>query len=187
MGKAKGTTLVGAVKFLRSRRDDAVDVLPAELHHYLGETIYPASWYPEEDLLELIRAVAKLMPGSERETYTLMGQMSARSHGEGVYSHLLEGGASRSGGFALWSSMHDTGRIDTERAGRRDLIVHLVDYGSPSREMCLLTEAYVLETLRMGGAAPKSEKLACQLDGGDRCSWRCTWGERVPEKLLAES
>ena len=39
MAKAKGTTLVGAVKFLRSKREEARRVLAADLQHYLDETM----------------------------------------------------------------------------------------------------------------------------------------------------
>jgi hypothetical protein len=174
MGKAKGSVLVGAVKFLRSRRDEALRVLPEQLHHYLGEMISASAWYPEEDLLELIRAIPQLTPGPEAQTLRTMGQVTAREHQEGVYSHLLEGGATPNASFALWSSMHDTGRLEVVREGPRILRVDLSDYANTSREMCSITEAYIVETLRMGGWIARSEKVACRLSGAERCSWRCT-------------
>ena len=63
MGKAKGMTLVGAVKYLRRHRAEACATLPKELQHYLDERIRSAAWYPERDMLELIRATARIRAG----------------------------------------------------------------------------------------------------------------------------
>src|SRR4029453_12144455 len=79
MGRAKGIALLDAVKFLRARRDDAGDVLAPELHKYLDEQIGTSSWYPEEDLVALIRAVAKLLPGPIDRALMMMGERGARA------------------------------------------------------------------------------------------------------------
>lgn len=44
MAKAKGTVLVGMVKFLRKNRDLAQRVLAPEYHHYLEAQIMDAVW-----------------------------------------------------------------------------------------------------------------------------------------------
>ena len=64
MARAKGTALIGAVKMLRKRKDEARALLPEALHRYLSVSVLPASWYPEEDLLKLIRALLEIMPAS---------------------------------------------------------------------------------------------------------------------------
>jgi hypothetical protein len=177
VAKAKGSTLIGAVKFLRRRRDEASALLPERLQHYLSERISEAAWYPEEDLLELVRATAKLIPGPAAETFALMGRATAQAHQEGVYAHLLEGGATPAAGFALWSTMHDTGRLRTTREAPRRLRIDLVDYALPSREMCAIVGAYIEESLRMGGVSARVEKLECRVAGAGCCRWRCNWGD----------
>jgi hypothetical protein len=180
MGKAKGTAVVDIVKYLRKHREDALRVLPPALHPYLSERITLSSWYPEEDMLGLIRAMLRLVPGREEATLTWMGTATARSHQKGVYSHLLkEGASSAAASSALWSSQHDTGRLSLLREARGALRIDLVDYALPSREMCAIIGAYMAETLRIGGVEDVStEELSCRVEGHERCSWRFTWLQR---------
>lgn len=177
MAKAKGTTLIGAVKFLRSRREEARRVLPERLQHYLDETIATSAWFPEEDLLALIRAMLELLPGPAHGTLDMMGRATARMHQEGVYAHLLENGPTRNTTFALWSSQHDTGTLTVTEEGPNTNRVDLVDYAMPSEEMCAIVGAYIDETMRMAGLNTRTEEIACRRSGADRCSWRCRWDD----------
>lgn len=175
MARAKGTVVVPAVKYLRSRREEALALLPPELHHYLDNRILEVSWYPESDLLTLIRVMIELLPGTMQSIVQAIGQTAAQEHREGVYSHLLQGGPTPAATFALWSSMHDTGRLMARRDGDDALCIDLIGYEHPSPEMCLMVEAYILESMALDGIAPDMAKLCCQRDAGDRCSWRCSW------------
>jgi hypothetical protein len=180
MAKAKGTTLISSVKFLRQHRDAARALLPEALHRYLEERVIPTSWYPETDLLELIRATARLVPGAGADVFETMGRITAREHLEGTYAHLVDGKGDPlsipSRAFALWASQHDSGRITALLEGPDRVRIDVVDFAIPSREMCAVVGGYVVETLRLAGLpAPRGEKLCCRLDGADRCSWRCVW------------
>jgi hypothetical protein len=77
MARAKGASLIGLVKWLRHDREAALRALPAGLHHYLEDRIQIASWYPEEDLLALVRALARVLPVGEGDVYEQMGGASA--------------------------------------------------------------------------------------------------------------
>ena len=175
MSKAKGTALIGAVKALRGQKDEARRLLPERLHHYLGERISVTAWYPEEDLIGLIRALLELLPGDRDQNLEVMGIATARSQGEGVYAHLFEENASSASTYALWSSMHDTGNLKMTRAGHNVVTFELRDYASPSPEMCAIVGVYIREGLRMAGRVAKLESTACVLDGADACIWRATW------------
>jgi hypothetical protein len=180
MAKAKGTTLLTLVKFLRSQREAARERLPLDLHHYLDERIQPALWYPEEDLFALIRVMLELLPLSRNEALAQMGATVAREHLEGVYGHLRLGeskfDALTRNSRVLWASMHDTGRMTARVDGDAGASFELRDYGHPSTEMCVILTAYFSETLRMAGVVdPEVRKLACQLDGADACRWVAHW------------
>jgi hypothetical protein len=182
MAKAKGTTLLSLVKFLRSQRETARKQLPHELHHYLDERIQPALWYPEEDLFALIRVMLDLLPVSRKEGLALMGATVAREHLEGIYGHLrlgeMEFETLARNSRVLWASMHDTGTLTARVEKDREASFELSDYGHPSTEMCVVLTAYFAETLRMAGAvAPDVRKLACRLDGMDACRWEAHWQE----------
>jgi hypothetical protein len=179
MAKAKGASLLGAVKWLRSAREAARGALPAHLHHYLDERIQIASWYPEEDLLGLIRALARVLPAGPEDVYEQMGRFSAREQLAGVYRHLLAGGDALSlprRGLVLWQSQHDSGRLQVTMEGSGVARVDVFDYALPSREMCRILLGYTAEMFAMAELpAPRVRKTRCRLDGAPHCSWSCAW------------
>ncbi len=175
MGRAKGIALLDAVKFLRQRRDDALEVLPPALHPYLDDDIAAGQWYPEADLCELIRAVAKLLPGPLDRALMMMGERSARAQTL-VYGDLMRGAASPSRTFALWSSQHDTGEMRATMEAPNRVRLELAAFENPSREFCLVTAGYLAGSLAVNGITDASvHKLSCVLWGDSLCAWRGTW------------
>lgn len=176
MAKAKGTTLIGAVRFLRKNKEKARKVLAPELHHYLEHTIVESSWYPEQDLADLIEAMLTLTPGSRDRVLGEMGAATAKSHLEGIYSHVVGRGNPSSvarSAFALWGSMHDTGRIHVEPLGQDEIQFTLVDFAMPSETLCGILTGYFAETYRIQGASEvTTRKLSCRARGDQACVWR---------------
>lgn len=171
----KGITLLDAVKFLRARRDEALEVLPPTLHVYLDEPVTPSMWYPEADLVELIRGVAKLLPGPVDRALMMMGERSARAQ-TAVYGDLIRGVQSSSRTFALWSTQHDTGEMRSMLEAPNRVRLELVGFEDTSRELCLLLGGYLAGTLTINGITDASvQKLTCRLWGDTVCTWRGTW------------
>jgi hypothetical protein len=180
LARTKGTNLIGAVKFLRRHREAARAALPPALHHYLEERVLPTSWYPEEDLVLLLRAMAPLIGDVGGNVFEVMGRVTLREHMDGVYERLLKGDpltfARRVS--ALWQMQHDTGRLTLEMLGSGRGRYELADYGHPSREMCATIQGYIQEALVASGfAALEIRKTRCTLDGARSCVWECTWQE----------
>ena len=179
MARAKGASLLSAVKWLRGNRDQALAALAPNLHHYLDDRIQVASWYPEQDLIELIRALARILPAGGGDVYEQMGRFSARDQLAGVYRHLLEGGDVLSlprRGLVLWQSQHDSGRLCVSMDGPGSARVEVSDYALPTREMCKILLGYTAEMFVMAELKdPVVRKTACRLDGAERCAWQCTW------------
>ena len=180
MAKAKGTTLVSLVKFLRSRREEARAELAPALHRYLEERIEPSAWYPESDLIGLIRCMVSLLPGDRDENLANRGRVVAAEHLEGVYGHLrLDAHDPRSIGvrsYALWSTMHDSGALEVEDAVAGEATFALREYGQLSEEMCKIVLSYFVETMRLsGGAGARGEEITCRRDGADACRIRVRW------------
>ncbi|HTO71443.1 MAG TPA: hypothetical protein VMR31_16400 [Myxococcota bacterium] len=175
MGRAKGIAILDAVKYLRACRNEARQVLPAELHHYLDEEITRSSWYPESDLVELVRAVAKLLPGPPDRALMMMGERGARAQTV-VYGDLIRGEQSSSRTFALWSSQHDSGEMRSHMESPNRVRVELSGFEDTSREFCLVLGGYISGTLAINGITDSSvQKLSCRLWGDSLCSWRATW------------
>jgi hypothetical protein len=178
LAKAKGTTLLSLVKFLRSQRERAKALLPEPLHHYLDARVQPSSWYPEADLLALLRAMLELVPGDRRLNLERMGAAIAREHLEGVYAHLRTDRTDtlvrRS--VTLWASQHDSGNFCAAIEGPGRARYELRNFALPSREMCSIFTAYFTEALRVAGwASVRSEKESCVIDGDEACTWSVTW------------
>ena len=178
MANAKGMSLTEMVKFLRSRRAEATALLPAELRHYLDEKINVARWYPEQDMVGLVRVLARLLPASHEEPLVTIGRLNARHHMQGAYRHLFDGfDLSRVPlrAVTLWRSMHDTGDLHVTLR-EREAQVDVVDYGHPSPEMCVMIRPYLEELFSAAGAKNvRSEKSACCLAGAGACSYRILW------------
>jgi hypothetical protein len=178
MANAKGMSLTERVEFLRSRRDQAKALLPSELQHYLDEKINVARWYPEPDMIGLVRVLARLLPPGDEPPLVTSGRLDARHPMQGAYRHLFDGfDLSRVPLRAVtsWRAMHDTGNLHVTLR-EREAQVDVVDYGYPSPEMCVMIRPY-LEAL-FGAAGAKhvtSEKNACCLDGAAACSYRIRW------------
>jgi len=175
MGRVKGSTLLGAVKFLRSKREESIARLPPEHQHYLEDTIKNSAWYPLGDLLALVGVAADLLGTGRDQAFEFMGDFAARAHAE-FYGDLLRGSGSSSRVFALWSTQFDAGQMirSTEAPGRAR--VELQDFQSPSRELCLLIGGYIRGTLGMNDVEDISvEKQSCTTKGDAVCSWRATW------------
>ncbi|MEX2207789.1 MAG: hypothetical protein WEF50_16310 [Myxococcota bacterium] len=171
----KGSTLLGAVKFLRSKRVEATALLPDEHRHYLDETIKNSAWYPLEDLLALVGAAADLLGTGRDQAFEFMGEFAARAHAE-FYGDLLRGSGSSSRVFALWSTQFDAGQMHriAEAPGRAR--VELQEFKSPSRELCLLIGGYIRGTLGLNDVEDiVVEKLSCTTQGQPVCAWRASW------------
>ena len=181
VAKTKGTNLIDMVKFLRTRRDEAQALLPRELHPYLDGTLSVAAWYPEADMIELVKVLAKLLPGADENALVQIGRLNARMHLQGTYAHLLKDARPdvmpiRT--VALWKSMHDTGDFRLAVDGDCAEAV-LVDYGHPTPEMCTMLGAYLLQLFELAGVDDvKVEERACCRLGAPACRWHLRWTPR---------
>lgn len=175
MGRVKGSTLLGAVKFLRSQRGEAASLLPAEHRHYLDDTIKTSAWYPLGDLLALVGACADVLGTGRNEAFAFMGEFAARAHAE-VYGDLMQAGGSNSRTFALWSTQFDAGRMQRTVEGPGRTRVDLCDFRSPAPELCLLIGGYIKGVVGLSEVEDLVvEKIGCTIKGDPLCAWRATW------------
>ena len=178
MAKAKGISLVDMVKFLRSRREDALPLLPAKLRRYLDEKINIAQWYPEEDMIALVRVLVKLMPPTSEPALRVIGRLNARFHVSGAYSHLFADADVQRlplRARSLWKAMHDTGDLRMV-VGDAEAEVEISGYGYPSPEMCEMIQPY-LEELFLSAGLKRVEivKRSCCRAGAQACRYYVSW------------
>lgn len=184
MPGTKGTNLIDMVKYLRSRRDEALEALPEHLHHYLDDRIDVATWYPEEDRIGLVRALTKLMPSDGRDPLETIARINARQHEARVYSHLLkdaEPAALPIRASALWKAMHDAGDLRIQM-GEGTAEVELSGWDAPSHELCTMVGPYLSELFALSGLQDvTSEKTTCVREGAPCCRWQLSWDADKPD------
>jgi len=178
VAKVKGSAVEGAVRFLAANREAAEPLLATSLLHYLDESISTASWYPEEDLVALVQAMLRLIPGKRDEVLEQMGRATAREHLERTYTHLIEHGGPRNLGiraFALWSAMHDSGEMHVIDQSVGSMRLSLSGYAHPSEELCKISCGYILEVLAQNGIEAEVKKISCAVTGDEACLWDFRW------------
>ncbi len=179
MGKVKGTIVVKIVKSLRGLRDPSVDPLPAGLGHYLTERVLSTNWYAEEDYLELMRALAGMLPNPGMDVWEWMGRDSARVDLEEIYKPLLrpnDPGGTLEKFDSFWSMRHDTGRVTVTVAGPGEAVVELADYSLISAEICRCVQGTIWQLLASSGASGiQVQKDSCRVRGAATCRWQVSW------------
>jgi hypothetical protein len=179
VAKVKGAAIVHTVRILRRNKDAARQHLPPELHHYLATRVLAASWYPEGDMIPLVRATAKVLGQPEETFYEAAGRFVAHTHAEGVYRHLVRDGESQSlsrRAMVLWTSQHDTGSMEMHLVAEDEVRVTLRGYAAPSREACLINGGYLVAAFEISGyQGLRLEKQSCCVDGAEECAWSLRW------------
>lgn len=181
MGHTKGTSIVEIVKFLRTRRSEAQQALPAGVHHYLDDRILESAWYPEEDLVAMVAAMVELQDAPAEDTLASLGAEAMQRNRSGAYAHLFQqhqGERVLRVAGVLWKAMHDTGKLclvrDAVGRGRCELI----DFVNPSGEMCGILVGYAHALLELTGYREiQASQECCLLQGDDCCAWSFTWSE----------
>jgi hypothetical protein len=179
--KAKGSSLVLIVKALRAMRPAAAKLLPPELQHYLENRILVASWYPEEDLLGLLRAGASLAPRAGVDPWFMYGRIAASSHASETYKAFYASGDVAwilQHADASWRAQHDTGRLDGTVTGPGQARVSLAGFPLQSRDFCRLLSGYIAGMVEAGGGKnPTVREVRCRCDGEPTCEWEASWHE----------
>ena len=179
MAKAKGTALIHAVKTLRLKKDVAQTMLPKHLHWYLEDRIMVSSWYPEEDLLEILRALSKVLPDTGMDIYEFMGRVSARTDLGGMYAHLIRQGdpaTTLRRTSIIWGLYHDTGKEEVIESGDGYVVTQIAGFEFPSRESCGCVKGWNAELAAMaGGKNVETLHKECVLDGASACRFEVRW------------
>lgn len=183
MGKIKGSGIVLLVKALRAQRDRAAEVLAPRLRAYLEERVLVSSWYPEEDYVELLRGLRKIMHEGDPRAYEAMGAVSARVDLTGLYKHQLhEGDPAKTlrRGVQVWPSYHDTGRMELslqdEPGSTRRATLDLAGYAMACEETCRVNTGWIHTQLSMAGARDvEVVHTRCAGKGEAVCRWEAKW------------
>jgi hypothetical protein len=172
----KGSPMVAVAKFIRSRHAEAAAWLPQRCQHYLHERLLASNWYPEADFRDLIRVVAKLLPGSGDEALHNVGRASFNAYvRDNMYTALhsadslvdmprrLE---------ALWRTHHDTGRLRMLLLSETTATINLAGFGLPSHELCTALTGYWEAMMIANFERAHVDHVTCATRGAEECVWQ---------------
>lgn len=175
MGKAKGSVVLSAVTLLKGAKEAGRNAVPAKLLKYLDERIVVASWYPEDDLYQLILACAATFPTQSDSVFEAMGAGTAHFHLERVYADLMKKDPAARARI-IWKAQHDTGDMTVAEETPASITYDLLGWEHASPKYCRVVGGYFAEIQRMVGARkPVFTHPICRSSGGDRCRFVVTW------------
>jgi hypothetical protein len=176
--RTKGTHVLHVVKILRMNRDRVLELLAPDLHHYLIDRILPSSWYPSDDHLGLLRAVARMMPKGQ-DPWIAMGRGSARMDLDGAYKQhfrVHDPETTLRVLAAVWRSTHDSGKFVITFDSSRSATFKMIEYPVITDEICRITTGYIIESLHVAGAiGPEVEHATCVALRSPSCTWHAHW------------
>lgn len=175
MAQSKGSNFVPAVKYLRVHREEARERLPEDLHGYLEGRILPGSWYPESELMGLLRTVASMLPEPDPDCWEMIGSEAAESHAQGPLEGLVLRGPEKvlEALGPVWSLFHDTGTLEVELEGGSRASVGLRDFSLGMPEHAPMMRGYFNRILELAGAAEVDVRIVDSDDSGAR--WALRW------------
>lgn len=199
----KGTAMLPIVSAFRAERATLDPLLPAELQHYVDDDVNVAGWYPIEDVLALMRIMARgLMPQVEtKRTFEYFGAVAAERDLQGkqdlvrethrVTAGFYEGAISKKHDLAttvrracgLHQLYYDVGELVARRIDERTLALRTENQPFVGEELCHITRGYFLQILRIIGVQCDLEKVSCRARGDAVCEWHFV----VPEGTDASS
>ena len=183
--RIKGVAMLNAVRALQSMgKDKAMALLPAHLHKYLeGERILAGSWYLESEMLEVNRALARMIRptlgrATLEETFVHMGRLVGRIDLSSVYATMHAAGeleASIHCVSASWRQYHDTGVLKAS-ASHQSAHFELSDYGLPTNELCWIQRGWFEAYIEMAGPHEFAVfEVQCRNRGAPTCAWEAKW------------
>jgi len=176
--RIKGSFIIPIVKALRTRRDDALAMLPPRLHPYLSGRLLAGSWYPEQDHVELRKALGTLLAHIPN-VWSFLGTTAARLYGRSLYRAMVVNGDPR---LTLqtfpnyWPLGHSSGRLTVAFERGNAASIEIFDYQAASDETCGTIQGFYAELLKMAGAIDvQIAKRSCLASGGTHCRWDVSW------------
>ncbi len=178
MARIKGANLVDVVKGLRKLGSQGRAALPAHLTHYLDDRILMSSWYPEHEVLELMRIYVNLTSPGKPEAWEFIGRLSAHVQMRDTYKHLLESREPArivKHANVIWQSHHDTGEVTVEMSDEPLAYLTLRGHQALCSEWCAIMAGYCAGMIEAAGAKnPRCRLASCDFKV-KMARWKLSW------------
>ncbi|MEO1083238.1 MAG: hypothetical protein AAFY88_03265 [Acidobacteriota bacterium] len=175
--RIKGIAMLEVVKGLRLHREAAHRELPTSLHHYLDARIDIGQWYPEEDHIGLLGAVATLFGPPGLDAWRCMGRWRATLDLQEVFVDVLRQGDPAKTLKAcekVWPMYRNTGRVVTTLGDAPPHRLALIDYPYTREQMVRLFTGYLEAALELSGLPSFTVDEPADWTP-DRAEWTIHW------------
>lgn len=180
----KGTIMIEVLKYLRYHKEESRKVLPEQLQHYLSSRALATSWHPEEDYLELMRAIVELRPVPPEDATLGPWESAARAStvryfDTGPYRALIrkgDPGRTLASLNAIWRLQHDTGGFEVLSEADNRAHMTLLDYAVNPGDSCALVQGMLWGLIHYSrGSNIELEHSDCRVKGASACAWAAAW------------
>jgi hypothetical protein len=147
---------------------------PAALRHYLTDDLLMTEWYPEQDFLALMAALARCLEADGMtDVWAYFGRVTAERDLKGTQDHIpvarrskkagiyrgfaaeqpLDAGTALTRMIKLWTLYHDTGRLVVGRSASNDYnaVFRVYEYDFMIPNFTKMLTAYWSEYLKIVG------------------------------------
>ena len=190
--KVRGTAVVGIGAALKPAVQGNPALLPESLHAYVAHDIDLERWYPFDDYVALVRALAGTMsPDTAKgDVYRAIGIIGARRDLLGVHDNVPENQRPKQSGTYRGALAGVTGLASlvkrvlhlreryysrryykVRRIADRRLEVTLHEFPACA-ELCAVSTGYMIQAFRSSlTAGVWVERVSCRGDGDHDCRW----------------
>lgn len=203
--KVKGIGFEGVVAALRPSFENSPELVAEPLRHHLTEAIVVDAWYPLDDYLVLMKALASTIDPAKAkgDVYRAFGVIAAQRDVFGVQPNVpqeqrpsrtaaLQGSLRGVTGLAslvrralhLRERYYSRGYYTVKRAAERKLQVTLHEF-PVSAELCSVSTGYLTHVMRTAAPGSRVERVSCSGNGDPDCRWEIRFPEETDVTDLA--
>jgi hypothetical protein len=203
--KVKGFGFEGIVAALRPAFEKRNELVPEPLRHWLREPIVGDGWYPLDDYLVLMRALAGTIDPAKAkgDVYRAFGVIAAQRDVYGEQPNVpreqqpsaknaLAGALRGVTGLAslvrrtlhLRERYYSRGYYSVKRTAERKLSITLHEF-PVSAELCAVSTGYLTHVMRTASPGCRVERVSCRGSGDHECRWEILFPEATDVSDLA--
>ena len=149
-----------------------------ELWPYLETQVLVSGWYPDEDFMALLQAMARLVPEPEgMDVWEWIGRFGAKTDMQDIHALLVKKGdveETLQRFPRMWGLYHDSGDVHVDtRAGqaRLDIRHPLIAYP----EFCRLQTGHLAELITIAGAKAPRVRTVQRSPSRLAACWSLSW------------
>ncbi|HTE53060.1 MAG TPA: hypothetical protein VK698_19540 [Kofleriaceae bacterium] len=184
MSNVKGSAFAARIVWVRLHQGEAgIERIARQVSPALGALLRGGAvmsrWYPFEQFIEMNVALDRIFGAGDLGLIKPLGRYAADAHLTTIYRLFYKVGTVKwilARASRLWGMHYDSGMMHVDNYPGREAGLRIEGFGTPHRVHCLSVWGWAERSVELsGGAAVRSEELACRLRGDAHCRLMVSW------------